>query len=93
MRFIANSQLANGTTADELIAYFEQHEIESSTWDLIRHRVVTEYAFKVGATPGLVLFLEADSDGAAAEIVSGLPVAKEKLLSFEIDPISTFARF
>ena len=38
----------------------EEHVIESSTWDLLRHRMVTDHAFKVGAQPGVVLFLEAD---------------------------------
>jgi hypothetical protein len=33
---------------------------KSSTWDLVRHRIVTDHAYKVGAQPGVALFLEAN---------------------------------
>ena len=67
--------------------------IESSTWDLLRHRMVTDHAFKVGAQPGVVLFLEADSEDAAAEIVNGMPVVQKGLWVFDIDLVSAFAHF
>ena len=54
---------------------------------------MTEYAFKVGASPGIVLFLEADSEVAAAEVVNGLPVVERGLLVFEIDPVRPVAHF
>ena len=37
---------------------------------------MTDYAFKVGDVPGVVLFLESDSLAAAADIVNGLPVVQ-----------------
>ena len=67
--------------------------IESSTWDLLRHRMVTDHAFKVGAQPGVVLFLEADSEDAAAEIVNGMPVVQKGLWVFDIDPVSASRTF
>jgi hypothetical protein len=70
LRFLANSRLTDGTSREQLVQYFADHAIESSTWDLVRHRVVTEYAFKVGARPGVVLFLDVDSEDAAAEVVN-----------------------
>jgi hypothetical protein len=48
-----------------VLQFFQEHAIESSTWDLVRHRIVTDHAFKVGPQPGVVLFLEADSEDAA----------------------------
>ena len=50
--------------------------------------VVTDYAFKVGDVPGVVLFLESDSLAAAADIVNGLPVVQRGLLTFELDPLA-----
>ncbi len=93
MRFIANSRLADGVTRERVLQFVEEHEMKSSTWDLVRHRIVTEHVYKVGAQPGVVLFLEADSEDAAAEIVNGLPVVQNGLWVFDIDPISAFAHF
>ena len=93
MRFIANSRLADGVTRERVLQFFEEHEMKSSTWDLVRHRIVTEHAFKVGAQPGVVLFLEAESEDAAAGIVNALPVVQNGLWVFDIDPISAVAHF
>jgi hypothetical protein len=93
VRFIANSRLADGVTRERVLQFFQDHAIESSTWDLVRHRIVTDHAFKVGAQPGVVLFLEADSENAAAEIVNGLPVVQNGLWVFDIDPVSAVAHF
>ncbi len=93
MRFVANSRLADGVTRQRVLQFFDEHPMESSTWDLVRHRIVTDHAFKVGAQPGVVLFLEADSSEAAAEIVNGLPVVQNGLWVFDIDPVSPVAHF
>jgi hypothetical protein len=93
LRVVANSQMVDGVTRDQLVRYFADHEVASSTWDLVRHRVVTDYAFKVGARPGVVLFLEVDSEDAAADIVNALPVVAQGLLTFDIDPVSAVAHF
>jgi hypothetical protein len=85
--------MVDGVTRDQLVRYFADHEVASSTWDLVRHRVVTDYAFKVGARPGVVLFLEVDSEDAAADIVNALPVVAQGLLTFDIDPVSAVAHF
>ena len=90
---MANSRLAEGISREQLVQYVADHEIESSTWDLVRHHTVTEYVFKVGASPGIVLFLEADSETAAQEIVNALPVAERGLLAFDIDPVRAVAHF
>jgi hypothetical protein len=66
--------------------------IESSTWGLLRHRMVTDHAFKVGAQL-VVLFLDADSEDAAAEIVNGMLVVQKGLWVFDIDPVSASRTF
>ena len=93
MRFIANSQPGKDVTREQLLRFFADHEIGTTTWDFVRHRVVTEYAFKVGARPGVVLFLEVDSEEAAGEVVNALPVVTEGLLVFDIDPVRPVADF
>jgi hypothetical protein len=93
VRFVANSRLADGVTRERVLEFFQEHAMESSTWDLVRHRIVTDHAFKVGARPGVVLFLEADSEEAAGEIVNGLPVVQKGLWVFDIDPVSPVAHF
>jgi hypothetical protein len=93
LRFLANSQLVDGVSRGQVIDYFANHEIASSTWDLVRHRIVTEYAFKVGDVPGLVLFLEVESAEEASKVTDALPVVATGLLRFEIDPLRATARF
>ena len=53
----------------------------------MRHRIVTDYAFKVGEQPGVVLFLRADSEEEARTIVDSIPIVKDGLLRFDIDPL------
>jgi len=55
-------------------------------WDLVRHRVVTDYALKVGDAPGVVQSIEVGSPEEASEIVSALPAAQLGMLTFELDP-------
>ena len=54
---------------------------------------MSEYAFKVGDRPGVVLFLDVDSDEAVAEAVNALPVVAQGLLTFDIDPLRPVAHF
>jgi hypothetical protein len=89
MRYMANSRLAEGVTPERLNEYIDDNGISSSAWDLVRHRVVTDYAFKVGDAPGIVVFLEADSMEAASDLVNELPVVQQGLITFDLDPLGT----
>src|SRR4029077_10603282 len=89
MRYMANSRLAEGVTPERLNEYNDDNGITSSAWGLVRHRVVTDYAFKVGDAPGLVVFLEADSMEAASDLVNELPVVQQGLITFDLDPLGT----
>ena len=48
---------------------------------------MTDYAFKVGEHPGVVLFLRADSEDEARNIVDSIPIVKQGLLRFDVDPL------
>ncbi len=93
MRFLANSQLVEGVTREQFVQYVDDHPLTSSTWDLVRHRVVTDWAFKVGEEPGAVFFMEVDDEADAHQIVNALPVVANGLLTFQVDPLSAIARF
>jgi hypothetical protein len=93
MRFLVNSQLVDGVTREQFVKYVDDHPVNSSTWDLIRHRVVTEWAFKVGDQPGVMCFMDVDDEAAAREIVDALPVVVNGMLTFQVEPLSAIARF
>lgn len=92
MRYMANSRLADGVTADQFTAYFEANGVSSEAWALVRHRIVTDYAFKIGDEPGVVFFLRADSEDEARELIDSIPVVKQGLLRFEVDPLDRVMR-
>ena len=45
MRFMANSRIAEGVTPEQLQQFIDDNNISSPAWELVRHRVVTDYAF------------------------------------------------
>ena len=87
MQFLANSRPADGVTSEQLIEFFDANGVSSEAWELVRHRIVTDYAFKVGEHPGVVLFLRADSEDEARNIVDSIPIVKQGLLRFDVDPL------
>ncbi|WP_329481473.1 hypothetical protein OG555_04860 [Kribbella sp. NBC_01484] len=90
---MANSRIGEGVTPGQLTRFFDENTVSTQAWDLVRHRVVTEYAFKIGDVPGIVVFMEVDSADEGSEIVNGLPVVQQGLLTFELDPIGKTMRF
>jgi hypothetical protein len=48
---------------------------------------VTDYAFKVGDLPGVVLFLRADSEDEARQLLDSTPIVEQGLLRFELEPL------
>ncbi len=93
MLLMANSRIGEGVTPEQLTRFFDENTVSTQAWDLVRHRVVTEYAFKIGDVPGIVVFMEVDSADEGSEIVNGLPVVQQGLLTFELDPIGKTMRF
>ena len=92
MRFMANSRIAEGVTPEQVTQFMDDNSVSSSAWELVRHRVVTDFAFKVGDAPGVVLFLESGSLAAAADIVNGLPVVQQGVITLEVDPLANLMR-
>ncbi len=86
---MANSRPADGVTPAQVQEYFETHGVSSRAWELVRHHVVTGYAFKVGESPGVVLFLSADSEEDVRKLVDSIPVVEQGLLRFEVEPLGT----
>ncbi len=92
MRYVANSRPADGASREQLVTFFAENGFSSAAWDLIRQRIVTEYALKTGEIPGVLLFLDADSFEQAAGLVNELDVVKRGLLAFEIEPLGKTMR-
>jgi hypothetical protein len=92
VRYTANSRPAEGVSAEQLTQFFSENGASSAAWTLIRQRVVTEYAFKVGDVPGVVLFLDVESPNDASAVVNGLPAVQRGLITFDLDPIGKAMR-
>ncbi len=93
MLVMANSRIGEGVEPEQLSRFFDENVVSTDAWNLVRHRVVTEYGFKVGEVPGIVVFMEVDSPDEAFELIKDLPVVQQGLLTFEIDPIGKTMRF
>ena len=93
MTFLANSRLRDGVTREQVLDYMSEHGVDHSAWDLVRHRVVEQYHFKVGDEPGVVLVLNAESEEEARKVLADLPIVAAGLLEFETDPLSRVASF
>ena len=92
VRFMANSRPADGVTPGQITAYLDTHNVSSRAWELVRHRIVTDYAFKVGESPGLVLFLSAGSEEEVRKLVDSIPIVEQGMLRFEVEPLGTVMR-
>ena len=90
---MANSRPADGVSPERLTEYFENNGVSSKAWELVRHHVVTDYAFKTGELPGVVLFLRADSEDEARELVNSTPVVEQGLLQFDVEPLGVVIHF
>ena len=87
---MADSRPAEGVLPEQVREYFDANGVSSSAWEMVRHHVVTDYAFKVGEPPGVVLFVNTDSEAAARQLVDSLPVVVQGLLTFHLEPIGLF---
>jgi hypothetical protein len=92
MRYMANSRLADGTTPEQVTKFLDDNGFSAESWDLVRQRVVTEYALKVGDIPGVVLFLDVDSRDQAADVVNGLFAVQQGLITFDLEPLGKTMR-
>ena len=70
--FLANSTLPEGVTRQDVVDWMAEHGVSESTWDLFRHRVVTQFHYKVGDSPGAVLIMDVESAEEGQQILSEL---------------------
>ena len=90
MHFMADSRPAEGVLPEQVREYFDVNGVSSGAWEMVRHRVVTDYAFKVGEPPGVVLFVSAESEADVRKLVDSLPIVVQGLLTFDLAPIGPF---
>ena len=74
------------------MGWIQGEGVHPEGWDLVRHHIA-EYAFKVGENPGLVAFLEVDSEADAMAMIDMLPLMASGLASYQLDPVSSVAAF
>ncbi|MGD8296170.1 MAG: hypothetical protein PVG67_07260 [Desulfobacterales bacterium] len=92
MLFLVNSRICPGATHDQVIAHLKQN-IEKEGWDLVRQGVLTHWFYKVGDQPGVMAMLNCGNIDEVRSLLREVPVVREGLLEFDIDPVNHFPRF
>lgn len=91
MLFMLESQPQPGVTRQQLAEHFTD-KLNPSTWDLIRHGVVSNVLFKTGSEIGFYAVLSASSLEEARSIVQ-CRTADEVLFVVKIVPVNQFPHF
>jgi hypothetical protein len=91
MLFMVTSRPKAGTTREQLIEHLTRR-LDPSTWDLIRHGVLSQVLYKVGDEPGFFVVLNAPSiEEAKAMIEAGME--RLELFDLEAVPVNQFPHF
>jgi hypothetical protein len=91
MLFMVASRPKAGTTREELIEHLTRR-LDPSTWDLIRHGVLSQVLYKVGDEPGFFAVLNAPSvEEAKAMVEAGME--RLELFDLEAIPVNQFPHF
>ncbi len=91
MLFMISSRPKAGATRKQLVEHLTGR-LHPSTWDLIRHGVLSHVLYKVGDEPGFFAVLSAPSlEDARATVERGA----ERLAVFDLDivPVNQFPHF
>lgn len=91
MLFMVTSRPKAGTTREQLIEHLTRR-LDPSTWDLIRHGVLSQVLYKVGDEPGFFAVLNAPSIGEANQIIAA-GVERLELFELEVVPVNQFPHF
>jgi hypothetical protein len=91
MLFMLESQPRPGVTRQQLVDHFTG-KLNPSTWDLIRHGVVSNVLFKTGSEIGYYAVLSASSLDEARSVIQRLS-ADEILFDVKIVPVNQFPHF
>jgi hypothetical protein len=91
MLFMLNGKPRAGATREELIEHL-CNRLDPSTWDLIRHEVLSHVLYKVGDEPGFFAVLNAVSIEEAKSMVEA---GQERLELFDLElvPVNQFPHF
>jgi hypothetical protein len=91
MLFMLNSRPRAGATREQLIEHLTRR-LDPSTWDLIRHGVLSQVLYKVGDEPGFFAVLNAPSIGEAKAVVEA-GVERLELFDLDVVPVNQFPHF
>jgi hypothetical protein len=91
MLFMLESRPRAGVTREQLVEHFSG-KLHPSTWDLIRHGIVTNLLFKTGSEAGFYAVLTASSLEEARSIVESR-TTNEVLFDVNIVPVNQFPHF
>jgi hypothetical protein len=91
MLFMLESQPRPGITRQQLIEHFTG-KLSPSTWDLIRHGLVSNVLFKTGSEVGFYAVLSASTLEDAQSIVKRRAV-NEDLFDVKVVPLNQFPHF
>jgi hypothetical protein len=91
MLFMLESQPRPGVTREQMAEHFTG-KLNPSTWDLIRHGVVSNVLFKTGSEIGFYAVLSASSLEEARSVVKR-HAADEELFDVKIVPVNQFPHF
>ena len=91
MLFMLNGRPRAGTTREQLVEHLTRR-LDPSTWDLIRHGVLSHVLYKVGDEPGFFAVLNAENAEEAKRIVEA-GAEKLELFDLEVVPVNQFPHF
>ena len=91
MLLTVNTRPRAGETREQLIEHLTRR-LDPSTWDLIRHGVLSQVLYKVGDEPGFFAVLNAPSIGEANQIIAA-GVERLELFELEVVPVNQFPHF
>ena len=91
MLFMVSSRPRAGATREQLIQHLTRR-LDPSTWNLIRHGVVSHVLYKVGDEPGFFAVLNAPSFKEAKAIVDA-GIEHLELFDLEVVPVNQFPHF
>jgi hypothetical protein len=91
MLFMVTSRPRAGATREQLIDHLTRR-LDPSTWDLIRHGMLSQVLYKVGDEPGFFAVLNAPSiEEAKAMVQAGME--RLELFDLEVVPVNQFPHF
>ena len=89
--FMVSSHPKAGATRERLVEHLTRR-LDPSTWDLIRHGVLSQVFYKVGDEPGFYAVLNAPSLEDAKTIIDAGTEHLE-LFDLEVVPVNQFPHF